>query len=70
MRIPLSYNGLDLTGDRLFIERDPSAKRPRVERSARIGVDYAQHWKDAPLRFFDPRSRAVSKVRASPAAIE
>jgi DNA-3-methyladenine glycosylase len=68
MRIPLSYNGLDLTGDRLFIERDPSAKRPRVERSARIGVDYAQHWKDAPLRFFDARSPAVSKVRASPAA--
>ena len=68
MRIPLSYNGLDLTGDRLFIERDPSAKRPRITRSARIGVDYAQHWKDAPLRFFDARSQAVSKVRASPAA--
>jgi len=68
MRIPLSYNGLDLTGERLFIERDPGAKRPRIARSPRIGVDYAQQWRDAPLRFFDERSPAVSKVRASPAA--
>ena len=68
MRIPLSYNGLDLTGERLFIQRDAGAKRPRIGRSPRIGVDYAQQWRDAPLRFFDERSPAVSKVRASPAA--
>ena len=68
MRIPLSYNGLDLTGDRLFIVRSPAGKRPRVARGARVGVDYARHWKDAPLRFFDPRSLAVSKVRTAPAA--
>ena len=68
MRIPLAYNGLDLTGDRLFLLRDPTAKRPRVARSARVGVDYALHWKDAPLRFFDTRSAAVSKLRAAPAA--
>jgi DNA-3-methyladenine glycosylase len=63
MRIPLSYTGLDVTGERLFVLHDTGAKRPRVSRSARVGIDYAQHWKDAPLRFFDPRSPAVSKVR-------
>ena len=68
MRIPLTYTGLDLTGDRLFVLRDPCAWRTRVARSARVGIDYARHWKDAPLRFFDPRSGAVSKVRTAPAA--
>jgi DNA-3-methyladenine glycosylase len=67
MRIPLAYNGLDLTGERLFILRDPGGNRSRVARSARVGIDYARHWKDAPLRFFDPRSPAVSKVRTAPA---
>jgi DNA-3-methyladenine glycosylase len=70
MRIPLSYSGLDLTGQRLFILRDAESKRPRIARSARIGVDYAQHWKDASLRFFDARSPAVSKVRTAPAALD
>jgi DNA-3-methyladenine glycosylase len=31
--------------------------------SVRIGVDYAGEWRDAPLRFFDPASRAVSGPR-------
>jgi DNA-3-methyladenine glycosylase len=69
MRIPLSYNGLDLTGDRLFILRDPEAKQTRIARSTRVGVDYAQHWKDAPLRFFEARNLAVSKVRAAPTTV-
>jgi 3-methyladenine DNA glycosylase Mpg len=29
--------------------------------TSRIGVDYAKEWKDAPLRFLDRRSSAVSK---------
>jgi len=27
------------------------------------GVDYAKHWKDVELRFFDKNSAAVSKTR-------
>src|SRR5690242_6243363 len=38
-------NGIDLTGNKLFLLDNPS-DRPRVLRDKRIGVDYAQHWKD------------------------
>ena len=57
-------NGADLTGDTLFLlarpESDPS---PRVIRTRRIGVDYAKHWKDAPLRFIAADSPAVSRPK-------
>ena len=59
-RITAADNGLDLTGDKLFLLDNPS-DRPRVLRDKRVGVDYALHWKDEPLRFFDPDSAAVSK---------
>jgi len=60
--ISRSENGLDLTGDDLFLLRDPSY-RPRIGRTRRIGIDYAKEWKDALLRFFDANSAAVSSRR-------
>src|SRR5207248_3413144 len=60
MHITLAQNRIDLTGDDLFLMGGP-ADRPRVVRTTRIGVDYAQHWKDAPLRFLDADSPAVSR---------
>jgi DNA-3-methyladenine glycosylase len=57
--ISRSKNGLDLTGDDLFLLHDPGY-RPRIGRSRRIGVDYAKEWKNALLRFFDTNSAAVS----------
>src|SRR5687767_15530124 len=68
MRILLKYSGLDLTGERLFLQLDPSGKRPRVSRSVRVGADYALHWKNAPLRFYDADSSGVSKPRPRAAA--
>lgn len=53
-------NGTDLTGDDLFL-LDDGFQPCEIHRSPRIGVDYAGHWKDAPLRFLDARSPAVSK---------
>ncbi|HTX25232.1 MAG TPA: DNA-3-methyladenine glycosylase [Steroidobacteraceae bacterium] len=60
-------NGVDLRGDRLWIER-PRARAPavRVGTSARIGVDYAGAWADRPWRFFDRDSPFVSTL--TPAA--
>ncbi len=52
-------NGLDLTGERMFLLRDPAAT-PRVRQTVRIGVDYAMHWKHELLRFIDVDSHAVS----------
>jgi DNA-3-methyladenine glycosylase len=60
MQITRADNGLDLTGDDLFL-MDDNAARPRIIRTPRIGVDYAAEWKDEPLRFLDADSRAVSK---------
>ena len=57
--IKRSDNGLDLTGDRLFVVDDGS-EPPTIGVSARVGIDYAKQWVEAPLRFFDAGSAAVS----------
>jgi DNA-3-methyladenine glycosylase len=62
MQIGRAQNGLDLTGKELFLLDDP-ADRPRIVRSKRVGIDYAQEWAHALLRFYDAHSRAVSKPR-------
>lgn len=59
--IQRSDNGLELTGDKLFVI--DTGNRPRIEASARIGIDYAGEWVEKPLRFFDPHSDAVSGRR-------
>jgi DNA-3-methyladenine glycosylase len=56
-------NGADLTGDTLFILASRDPQPPRVIRTRRIGVDYAKEWKDAPLRFIDADSAAVSRPK-------
>jgi 3-methyladenine DNA glycosylase Mpg len=64
MRITRADNALELTGEKLFVLNDPSY-RTKVGRAIRVGIDYAQHWKDAPLRFYDVKSDAVSRPRPS-----
>jgi len=59
MKMTVAMNGLDLTGDRLFLLKGPTPRK--IETSRRIGVDYAGDWKHALLRFYDADSRAVSK---------
>jgi len=62
LRITRALNGIDLTGDELFL-LDSAAAPARLVTTKRVGVDYAGEWKDAPLRFFDADSRAVSKPK-------
>jgi DNA-3-methyladenine glycosylase len=61
-QITKAHNGLDLVGPQLFIldDRQPP---PQIAITPRINIDYARHWKDAPLRFFDASSPAVSAQR-------
>jgi len=54
-------NGLDLSGDDLFIVDDPRY-RPRIVRTKRIGVDYARRWKDRLLRFVDVNSETGKRL--------
>jgi len=61
LQITRLQNGLDVTRTELYFLDDPD-DRPAVQSTKRIGIDYALHWKDAPLRFVD----AKSDQRASP----
>jgi DNA-3-methyladenine glycosylase len=63
LRITRADNGVDLTGSSLFLTDGNDLSVPRIVRTPRIGVDYAAHWKDSPLRFIDADSRAVSRGR-------
>jgi DNA-3-methyladenine glycosylase len=60
MRITRALNGIDLTGDELYL-LDARGPAPQIVRSKRIGVDYADEWKHAPLRFSEAHNKAVSK---------
>jgi DNA-3-methyladenine glycosylase len=52
LRITRTQNGLDLTGNSLFLLGNPACT-PQVVTTKRIGIDYARDWKDALLRFVD-----------------
>jgi len=60
MFISRDLNGVSLMGEEIFLV-DAGGARPRILAGPRVGVDYAQEWKDQPLRFMDRDSRAVSK---------
>jgi DNA-3-methyladenine glycosylase len=61
MGVDRSLNGADLQGDALWIERPGNAaRRLRITRATRIGVDYAGSWAERPWRFYDSQSPYVS----------
>jgi DNA-3-methyladenine glycosylase len=66
MHIDRSFNGIDLRGGVLWIERPRRAAPVRIGRSARIGVEYAGGWARRPWRFFDRSSCYVSSLRRRP----
>lgn len=59
-------NGIDLRGDRLWIERPRRAPGVAIGRSARIGCESAGEWALRPWRFFDRASCYVSTSRRRP----
>lgn len=54
-----AHNRADLLGDALWFEDGPAPGEVAVAK--RVGVDYAGEWAAAPLRFYDPASRHVSR---------
>ena len=60
MDITRSQNGIDLTGEELFLLSDPSYQ-PRINTAERVGVDYAKEWKDALLRFLDANAHLTGR---------
>jgi len=59
------HNRLDLSSGPIGFTGDPSY-RPRIIRTARIGVDYAGDWKDRPLRFIDVSNPVALKLKGIP----
>lgn len=54
--------GWDLTkGINLWIAENPHTPNRNVCASRRIGIEYAEDFRDVPWRFFDPDSKYVSK---------
>jgi len=51
--------GVDLCGAELFLAEGPTV---RTARAKRIGIDYAGDWAEKPWRFYDPKSRYVSRA--------
>jgi DNA-3-methyladenine glycosylase len=70
LKIRRVHTGLDLTGKNLFLQSD-AASPPKIATTARIGIDYAEEWKDAPLRFLDVSSLRppASRGRKSPGGV-
>ena len=67
LEITRALNGIDLTSDDLYLMAN-SADRPTVVATPRIGIDYAQDWKDQLLRFVDVNSPALSNRKGLPSA--
>jgi DNA-3-methyladenine glycosylase len=61
--ITREHNGLELTGGDFFFALD-AGYRPHIERSKRIGIDYAGAWKHKPLRFVDIRNPVAARLRS------
>jgi len=68
LQITRTHNGLDLTGQTLFLVGD-RACRPEIMTTKRIGVDYAGEWQHALLRFVEARHDPLNReaVLYSPA---
>jgi len=58
--IERSFNGIDLCGDTLFVD-DRGGSPVDIVVTTRVGVDYAEHWKDMPWRFYIAGHPGVSK---------
>jgi DNA-3-methyladenine glycosylase len=61
MGISLQHNGHDLTRGDLFLAEGGVLK---IQRSTRIGIDYAGAWALKPWRFFAVGNAHVSRFRA------
>ncbi len=52
MKIDKSVNGVDLLGDEIWIEKYKDFGRKEIISAKRIGIDYAEEYKDKKWRFY------------------
>ena len=61
MGIQLSDNGVDLTGDKIWVEDGKALEAGQIMETTRIGVDYAEEDSQLPWRFYLRNNPWVSK---------
>jgi DNA-3-methyladenine glycosylase len=61
MDIDRSLDGADLLGKRVWLEDADRIPRSRIMSGPRIGIDYAEEWKDKPWRFWIRDNAFVSR---------
>lgn len=61
MGLDLRHNGVDLTGDELFIAEPGDEETFEIVARPRVGVDYADAWAQALLRFYIAGNAFISR---------
>lgn len=61
MGIDRKLDAADLLGDRVWLETDRTVPRSQIASGPRIGIDYAEEWRDKPWRFWIKDSAFVSR---------
>ncbi len=54
-------DGADLLGSNVWLEQGEKIARSQIQRGPRIGIDYAEEWKDKPWRFWIKNNPFVSR---------
>jgi DNA-3-methyladenine glycosylase len=63
MGIDRSFNGEDLLGDRIWIEKYRQIPESEIATGPRVGIDYAEEFVEMPWRFWIDGNPYVSKAR-------
>lgn len=61
MGISKAQNAADLTLPPLYIDDAPPVNREDIAETTRIGIDYAEEWKNRPWRFYIKNNPYISK---------
>jgi DNA-3-methyladenine glycosylase len=61
MNIDRKLDAADLLGNRVWLEEGVTVRRSSIAAGPRIGIDYAEEWKDKPWRFWIKDNPYVSR---------
>ena len=61
--IDRKLDAVDLLGDRVWLEDGPKIPRSQIASGPRIGIDYAEEWRDKPWRFWIRNNPWVSRTK-------
>ena len=60
--IDRKLDAADLRGNRVWLEAAETISRSQIASGPRVGIDYAEEWKDKPWRFWIKDNPSVSRI--------